>query len=50
MPQMSPMWWTFMMMLFILCFMLMMTIMYFEFKMKINYNTKLNYKMMKWKW
>nr|QUI77249.1 ATP synthase F0 subunit 8 [Empoascanara gracilis] len=50
MPQMSPMWWTNLMMILMMTLIMMMVIMYFNFniKMKIEENPLL--KKMNWKW
>nr|YP_010952908.1 ATP synthase F0 subunit 8 [Empoascanara defecta]WMQ52351.1 ATP synthase F0 subunit 8 [Empoascanara defecta] len=50
MPQMSPMWWTFLMIMFLMSFIALMTMMYFEFSKEIKYKTNLNFKKMIWKW
>nr|QKO00201.1 ATP synthase F0 subunit 8 [Evacanthus acuminatus]QWC53809.1 ATP synthase F0 subunit 8 [Evacanthus heimianus] len=50
MPQMSPMWWLNMMLMFIFCMMIMNSMIYFNFYyVKSTYN---NYKNMNfnWKW
>nr|WRQ18267.1 ATP synthase F0 subunit 8 [Onukigallia onukii] len=50
MPQMAPMWWTFLMLIFNLTFMLMMVTNYFNLKpknMMVNKNMNLS---MNWKW
>nr|YP_010952895.1 ATP synthase F0 subunit 8 [Empoascanara quarta]WMQ52338.1 ATP synthase F0 subunit 8 [Empoascanara quarta] len=50
MPQMSPMWWTTLMMLFTFLFVLLMVMMYFELKKSVHFKTKLNFQKMNWKW
>nr|YP_009727908.1 ATP synthase F0 subunit 8 [Notonecta montandoni]QHZ87283.1 ATP synthase F0 subunit 8 [Notonecta montandoni] len=52
MPQMSPMWWTTLFMLFLLSFLLVMMIMYFnkEYKPLSMEITKKEMKMLNWKW
>nr|WNK74772.1 ATP synthase F0 subunit 8 [Thaia sp. 1 NZ-2023b] len=50
MPQMSPMWWTTMMIMFIMLMIIMMTMLYFNFQKKIMMNFKMNFKKMNWKW
>nr|YP_010952921.1 ATP synthase F0 subunit 8 [Empoascanara plamka]WMQ52364.1 ATP synthase F0 subunit 8 [Empoascanara plamka] len=50
MPQMSPMWWTMLMTMFTLSLLMMLTMMYFEYKKEINYKINFNNKKMIWKW
>nr|YP_010835914.1 ATP synthase F0 subunit 8 [Apphia sp. 1 SJ-2023a]WGC89433.1 ATP synthase F0 subunit 8 [Apphia sp. 1 SJ-2023a] len=50
MPQMSPMWWMYMMLIFIMCLMMMNSLIYFNYlksstKMKTFKNFDFN-----WKW
>nr|YP_010610801.1 ATP synthase F0 subunit 8 [Stenatkina angustata]YP_010610814.1 ATP synthase F0 subunit 8 [Paratkina nigrifasciana]WAP91622.1 ATP synthase F0 subunit 8 [Stenatkina angustata]WAP91635.1 ATP synthase F0 subunit 8 [Paratkina nigrifasciana] len=49
MPQMSPMWWTFLMLIFISLFLLLMSMMYFYVKVKYMKKNKINSKMYNWK-
>uniref|UniRef100_A0AAU7YRW0 ATP synthase F0 subunit 8 n=1 Tax=Rhopalus nigricornis TaxID=3151526 RepID=A0AAU7YRW0_9HEMI len=51
MPQMSPLWWEMLYIIFIMMFMIMIIIMYYNknFKLKsIIYNKKIN--QLNWKW
>uniref|UniRef100_A0AAU7YS11 ATP synthase F0 subunit 8 n=1 Tax=Rhopalus nigricornis TaxID=3151526 RepID=A0AAU7YS11_9HEMI len=51
MPQMSPLWWEMLYIMFIMMFMIMIIIMYYNknFKLKsIIYNKKIN--QLNWKW
>nr|YP_010363437.1 ATP synthase F0 subunit 8 [Atkinsoniella aurantiaca]UNZ12538.1 ATP synthase F0 subunit 8 [Atkinsoniella aurantiaca] len=50
MPQMAPMWWTFLMIMFVSTFMLMMSMLYFNIMSKSMpmMNKKIN--QMNWKW
>nr|YP_010952934.1 ATP synthase F0 subunit 8 [Empoascanara alami]YP_010952973.1 ATP synthase F0 subunit 8 [Empoascanara hongkongica]QJT42832.1 ATP synthase F0 subunit 8 [Empoascanara dwalata]WMQ52377.1 ATP synthase F0 subunit 8 [Empoascanara alami]WMQ52416.1 ATP synthase F0 subunit 8 [Empoascanara hongkongica] len=50
MPQMSPMWWTFLMIMFILSFIMIMSMLYFDYKKKIDFKINLNLTKMNWKW
>nr|QZZ18244.1 ATP synthase F0 subunit 8 [Dikraneura zlata] len=50
MPQMSPMWWTSLMMMFIFSFMLLMSILYFNFNLINSYKTEITKNKMIWKW
>nr|YP_010610840.1 ATP synthase F0 subunit 8 [Erragonalia choui]WAP91661.1 ATP synthase F0 subunit 8 [Erragonalia choui] len=50
MPQMSPMWWTLMMLLFIFSMFLLMSLMYFNFLNKSMLKNKKNIHEMNWKW
>nr|YP_010349788.1 ATP synthase F0 subunit 8 [Cassianeura bimaculata]UOH96530.1 ATP synthase F0 subunit 8 [Cassianeura bimaculata] len=50
MPQMSPMWWTSMMLMFILMFLLVMMIIYFNLIVKITSKIDFSVKKMNWQW
>nr|ATF28555.1 ATP synthase F0 subunit 8 [Aphrophora alni] len=51
MPQMAPMYWTFLFMLFIMLFIIFNMMIYFIFKFnKLSLYKKLNYNQMNWKW
>nr|YP_010952960.1 ATP synthase F0 subunit 8 [Empoascanara angkhangica]WMQ52403.1 ATP synthase F0 subunit 8 [Empoascanara angkhangica] len=50
MPQMSPMWWTTLMVMFILLFIILMTILYFNINNKMTSKILLCNKKMNWKW
>nr|UFK32239.1 ATP synthase F0 subunit 8 [Aguriahana digitata] len=50
MPQMSPMWWTILMMMFITSFLMCMYMMYFNAMNYFKSNKKLLKKNMTWKW
>nr|UPL65795.1 ATPase subunit 8 [Megalotomus sp.] len=52
MPQMAPLWWDILFIIFIILFMWINTIIYFNKNLKINFkkNIKLNNKSFKWKW
>nr|YP_010930309.1 ATP synthase F0 subunit 8 [Apphia nigricauda]WKK49898.1 ATP synthase F0 subunit 8 [Apphia nigricauda] len=50
MPQMSPIWWLYMMLIFILCLTMVTSVIYFNY---LSNNTKLNSFMSSnliWKW
>nr|QZZ18331.1 ATP synthase F0 subunit 8 [Kaukania anser] len=48
-PQMSPMWWTSLMFLFILLFILMISFLYFNYMIKIENSVKFTNLKMNWK-
>nr|YP_010835875.1 ATP synthase F0 subunit 8 [Onukindia connexa]WGC89394.1 ATP synthase F0 subunit 8 [Onukindia connexa] len=50
MPQMSPMWWLNMMLMFIFCLIMMNSLIYFNFFMKNKKKTNYDYKNLNWKW
>nr|ATC73072.1 ATP synthase F0 subunit 8 [Cicadellinae sp. EMHAU-2015-Zz060410]QUO99351.1 ATP synthase F0 subunit 8 [Atkinsoniella grahami] len=50
MPQMAPMWWTSLMILFIMTLLLMMNIIYFNMLSKSTKNNQIFIKQMNWKW
>nr|YP_010540349.1 ATP synthase F0 subunit 8 [Singapora shinshana]UYF20491.1 ATP synthase F0 subunit 8 [Singapora shinshana] len=50
MPQMSPMWWTTMMMMFLISFMLVMSILYFNCMNLMNKDIQIKSKKLNWKW
>nr|YP_009946872.1 ATP synthase F0 subunit 8 [Penthimia melanocephala]QOG08892.1 ATP synthase F0 subunit 8 [Penthimia melanocephala]UGK73272.1 ATP synthase F0 subunit 8 [Cicadellidae sp. 'Neodcortus squaras'] len=50
MPQMSPMWWTTMLMWMIMCMLMMMSISYFEYQPKLEIFKKNKLSKMTWKW
>nr|UEP16622.1 ATP synthase F0 subunit 8 [Megalotomus costalis] len=52
MPQMAPMWWDILYIIFIILFLLINMIIYFNKNLKINYKmiNKLNNEEIKWKW
>nr|QZZ18357.1 ATP synthase F0 subunit 8 [Sobrala sp. SL-2021a] len=50
MPQMSPLWWTFMMIMFLMTFNLMMNMIYFNYKMKIESKFNITKKNIYWMW
>nr|QUI77261.1 ATP synthase F0 subunit 8 [Mitjaevia shibingensis] len=50
MPQMSPMWWTTLMVMFIIIFLILMTNMYFNLNNKLTMKVMLLKKNMSWKW
>nr|YP_011036478.1 ATP synthase F0 subunit 8 [Jogocerus viraktamathi]WRK19229.1 ATP synthase F0 subunit 8 [Jogocerus viraktamathi] len=50
MPQMSPTWWLYLMLMFNILYLTMMCILYFNFKIKMNKKTKIFNKMFNWKW
>nr|YP_009472911.1 ATP synthase F0 subunit 8 [Nabicula flavomarginata]AST10128.1 ATP synthase F0 subunit 8 [Nabicula flavomarginata] len=52
MPQMAPIWWTTMFMMFIVALLLVMTINYFNVKYKStsNKNIKIDSNHLYWKW
>nr|YP_010582964.1 ATP synthase F0 subunit 8 [Vatana ogromna]UGN61410.1 ATP synthase F0 subunit 8 [Vatana ogromna] len=49
MPQMSPMWWTTLMFMFIISFMMYMNIMYFNYNKNIKKNKK-ELNKLNWMW
>nr|YP_010583107.1 ATP synthase F0 subunit 8 [Opamata lipcowa]UGN61553.1 ATP synthase F0 subunit 8 [Opamata lipcowa] len=50
MPQMSPMWWTSLMVMFITSIMICMYILYFNYTNKMTANKKYLHKNMNWTW
>nr|YP_010582873.1 ATP synthase F0 subunit 8 [Uzeldikra longiprocessa]UGN61293.1 ATP synthase F0 subunit 8 [Uzeldikra longiprocessa] len=50
MPQMSPMWWTSLMMMFILMFIMCLTMMYFSTDYKMKIKKKMKIMKINWKW
>nr|YP_009731723.1 ATP synthase F0 subunit 8 [Limassolla lingchuanensis]QHR79703.1 ATP synthase F0 subunit 8 [Limassolla lingchuanensis] len=50
MPQMSPMLWVYLSMLFILTMIMSINIMYFNYSNQINKDIKTHKKMMNWVW
>nr|YP_010692564.1 ATP synthase F0 subunit 8 [Tricentrus fulgidus]WBV77305.1 ATP synthase F0 subunit 8 [Tricentrus fulgidus] len=50
MPQMAPMWWMTMMITFNSMVMMMISIMYFNYKTKILMKTENKKKNLNWKW
>nr|YP_010363424.1 ATP synthase F0 subunit 8 [Atkinsoniella yunnanana]UNZ12525.1 ATP synthase F0 subunit 8 [Atkinsoniella yunnanana] len=50
MPQMAPMWWTFLMITFVFSFSLMMSILYFNIMSKSMKMKKDKTIQMNWKW
>nr|ATC73036.1 ATP synthase F0 subunit 8 [Graphocephala sp. EMHAU-2015-Zz052315] len=50
MPQMAPMWWTFLMIMFIMSMIMMMTNMYFNTLNKLMKKKEINTNQMNWKW
>nr|YP_009917448.1 ATP synthase F0 subunit 8 [Drabescus ineffectus]QLJ57896.1 ATP synthase F0 subunit 8 [Drabescus ineffectus] len=50
MPQMAPMWWTFMMMMTVIMLMITMTINYFNTNKKINMKYQFKSIKMPWAW
>nr|YP_010431980.1 ATP synthase F0 subunit 8 [Abrus daozhenensis]USS62515.1 ATP synthase F0 subunit 8 [Abrus daozhenensis] len=50
MPQMAPMWWTFIMVLSTTTLLLMMILTFFNFKNKIKIFYKKNSTKMNWSW
>nr|YP_010743021.1 ATP synthase F0 subunit 8 [Anagonalia emeiensis]WEU75302.1 ATP synthase F0 subunit 8 [Anagonalia emeiensis] len=50
MPQMSPMWWTFLMLMFMFMMFFMLSLMYFNFMNKLMKNNKFMSNQMNWKW
>nr|YP_010363528.1 ATP synthase F0 subunit 8 [Atkinsoniella uniguttata]UNZ12629.1 ATP synthase F0 subunit 8 [Atkinsoniella uniguttata] len=50
MPQMAPMWWTFLMITFLMSFSLMMSLLYFNILSKSMMVKKTKINQMNWKW
>nr|UYC28868.1 ATP synthase F0 subunit 8 [Cardiastethus sp.] len=51
MPQMAPMWWTALFMMFTLCFVLVIIIMYSSINFSpVNIDTKTTINKLIWKW
>nr|WEP24839.1 ATP synthase F0 subunit 8 [Metidiocerus sp.] len=50
MPQMSPMWWLTLMLVFNLLYMMVNSMMYFNYKIKNKDSTKLSKFKLNWKW
>nr|YP_010415460.1 ATP synthase F0 subunit 8 [Ziczacella heptapotamica]USC52160.1 ATP synthase F0 subunit 8 [Ziczacella heptapotamica] len=50
MPQMSPMWWTSLMLCFIIMLIILMTILYFNLNNKMESNINLMTNKINWKW
>nr|YP_010582899.1 ATP synthase F0 subunit 8 [Aguriahana juglandis]UGN61319.1 ATP synthase F0 subunit 8 [Aguriahana juglandis] len=50
MPQMSPMWWTMLMMMFIMSFIICMYIMYFNSNKYFTMTKKMVKKNLNWTW
>nr|YP_010363489.1 ATP synthase F0 subunit 8 [Atkinsoniella thalia]UNZ12590.1 ATP synthase F0 subunit 8 [Atkinsoniella thalia] len=50
MPQMAPMWWTFLMITFLLSFSVMMSLLYFSMMSKSMTMKKTITSQMNWKW
>nr|YP_010736913.1 ATP synthase F0 subunit 8 [Idioscopus ventrispinus]WEP24800.1 ATP synthase F0 subunit 8 [Idioscopus ventrispinus] len=50
MPQMSPMWWLILMLMFNLLYLMMNTILYFNYKIMNKDSIKINKNKMNWKW
>nr|YP_010349775.1 ATP synthase F0 subunit 8 [Cassianeura cassiae]UOH96517.1 ATP synthase F0 subunit 8 [Cassianeura cassiae] len=50
MPQMSPMWWTSLMLMFILMLMIMMMMIYFNLNIKMNKKIMISSKKINWQW
>nr|YP_010583068.1 ATP synthase F0 subunit 8 [Farynala dextra]UGN61514.1 ATP synthase F0 subunit 8 [Farynala dextra] len=50
MPQMSPMWWTSLMIMFIISIFVCMYIMYFNYSKNMSTKSKKEYKNMSWTW
>nr|QXP43452.1 ATP synthase F0 subunit 8 [Koreocerus koreanus] len=50
MPQMSPMWWLTLMLIFNSCYMVMTTMLYFNYKIKNKMPIKMNKSKLNWKW
>nr|YP_011032069.1 ATP synthase F0 subunit 8 [Carinata recurvata]WRH31299.1 ATP synthase F0 subunit 8 [Carinata recurvata] len=50
MPQMSPMWWVIMFLIFILCFLIMNSMIYFNYLINNTNINKLGYSNLTWKW
>nr|YP_010924952.1 ATP synthase F0 subunit 8 [Chanohirata theae]WKB17930.1 ATP synthase F0 subunit 8 [Chanohirata theae] len=50
MPQMSPMWWTTIMLWIIMCLLVMMSINYFNYSPNMKINKKISSETLIWKW
>nr|UGK73246.1 ATP synthase F0 subunit 8 [Atkinsoniella heiyuana] len=50
MPQMAPMWWTLLMILFMMSMIMMMTSMYFNTLNKLMEKKEIYTSQMNWKW
>nr|YP_010727924.1 ATP synthase F0 subunit 8 [Bothrogonia lata]WDZ68105.1 ATP synthase F0 subunit 8 [Bothrogonia lata] len=50
MPQMSPMWWTSLLLMFLTSLLMMMTLIYFDTESLKNNKMTFTKKMMTWKW
>nr|AYE40948.1 ATP synthase F0 subunit 8 [Idioscopus sp. 'myrica']WEP24787.1 ATP synthase F0 subunit 8 [Idioscopus sp. 'myrica'] len=50
MPQMSPMWWLTLMLMFNLLYLMMNTILYFNYKVKNKNQILMKKSKMNWKW
>nr|YP_009516550.1 ATP synthase F0 subunit 8 [Populicerus populi]AYE40961.1 ATP synthase F0 subunit 8 [Populicerus populi] len=50
MPQMSPIWWLTLMLTFNLFYLMMNTIMYFNYKIKSSNSTNMTKLKLNWKW
>nr|YP_011036748.1 ATP synthase F0 subunit 8 [Arrugada affinis]WRK21417.1 ATP synthase F0 subunit 8 [Arrugada affinis] len=50
MPQMAPMWWTFIMVMSIMSMLLVMINTYFSYMNKMKYDYKTDKMKMHWKW
>nr|QZZ18344.1 ATP synthase F0 subunit 8 [Shaddai sp. SL-2021a] len=50
MPQMAPLWWTMLMIMFLVSLMVFMNYLYFNMEMKLLYNNIKNKSNMIWKW
>nr|WRY72490.1 ATP synthase F0 subunit 8 [Yangida basnetti] len=50
MPQMSPMWWTMMMMIFLISMLMAMSLVYFSYKKLIKKDMKMKKTSFNWLW
>nr|YP_010988495.1 ATP synthase F0 subunit 8 [Seriana bacilla]WAM61614.1 ATP synthase F0 subunit 8 [Seriana sp. 'barna']WOR80600.1 ATP synthase F0 subunit 8 [Seriana bacilla] len=50
MPQMSPMWWTSLMLTFIVIFIILMTTLYYFYNEKMTGNISIPINKINWKW
>nr|YP_010610879.1 ATP synthase F0 subunit 8 [Nabicerus dentimus]WAP91700.1 ATP synthase F0 subunit 8 [Nabicerus dentimus] len=50
MPQMSPMWWMTLMLIFNMCYLMMNTMLYFNYNIKNKYTIKMDKLKLTWKW
>nr|YP_010736939.1 ATP synthase F0 subunit 8 [Chinaocerus tubulatus]WEP24826.1 ATP synthase F0 subunit 8 [Chinaocerus tubulatus] len=50
MPQMAPMWWMTMMLIFNLTYLMTTTMLYFNYKIKTKSSIKVNKPELNWKW